>query len=286
MWKWPQEVVDWLVENVPGRTTKEVTELINQQGFDEKYGMVFTDASIKGAKSRFHIKSGTPLGNPKGYSSKYPEGMAEYVASIAQGKSTAELTEAVNRKYGVGTIGIRQMKAYKKNHRINTGLTGRFEPGHIPENKGMKMSPEAYEKCAPTMFQKGQSPANHKPVGTVSVRNNAKKRQKYVYEKVAEPNVWRLKHILEWEKHNGPVPKRKAIIFADGDPMNTNIDNLVMVSRSQLAVMNRWGIRGYDKETAEVAANVASLKIVVSERKRGKKHGGSKKAESGNDKQS
>ena len=83
--------------NVPGRTTKEVTELINQQGFDEKYGMVFTEDIVKGAKSRYGFKSGTPMGNPKGFSSKYPEGMAEYVSSIAQGKSTAELVEAVNR---------------------------------------------------------------------------------------------------------------------------------------------------------------------------------------------
>ena len=275
MWKWPQEVVDWLDVNVPGRTTKEVTELINQQGFDEKYGMVFTEDIVKEAKSRYGFKSGTPMGNPKGFSSKYPEGMAEYVASIAQGKSTAELVEAVNRKYGAGTIGIRQMKAYKKNHGINTGLTGQFEPGHTPANKGKKMSPEAYEKCAPTMFCKGQTPVNHKPVGAESVRWNYKRNQMFVYVKVAEPNIWRMKHILEWEKHNGPVPKGKAIIFADGNPQNTDIDNLVMVSRSQLAVMNRWGIHGYDKQTAEVAANVASLKIVVSERKRGKKHGSS-----------
>ena len=261
--------------NVPGRTTKEVTELINQQGFDEKYGMVFTEDIVKGAKSRYGFKSGTPMGNPKGFSSKYPEGMAEYVSSIAQGKSTAELVEAVNRKYGAGTIGIRQMKAYKKNHGINTGLTGQFEPGSTPANKGKKMSPEAYEKCAPTMFRKGQTPVNHKPVGTESVRRNYKRNQMFVYVKVAEPNIWRMKHIMEWEKHNGPVPKGKAIIFADGNPQNTDIDNLVMVSRSQLAVMNRWGIHGYDKQTAEVAANVASLKIVVSERKRGKKHGSS-----------
>ena len=151
--------------NVPGRTTKEVTELINQQGFDEKYGMVFTEDIVKGAKSRYGFKSGTPMGNPKGYSSKYPEGMAEYVASIAQGKSTAELVEAVNRKYGAGTIGIRQMKAYKRNHGINTGLTGQFEPGHIPANKGKKMSPEQYEKCKATMFRKGNVPANHMEVG-------------------------------------------------------------------------------------------------------------------------
>lgn len=54
-------------ENTPGRTTKELTLLINQQGFDKKYGMVFTESIIKGAKSRFGFKSGTPTGNPKGY---------------------------------------------------------------------------------------------------------------------------------------------------------------------------------------------------------------------------
>ena len=47
---WPEEVIAWLRENVPGRTTKQVTELINQQGFDKKYGMEFSDAVIKGAK--------------------------------------------------------------------------------------------------------------------------------------------------------------------------------------------------------------------------------------------
>lgn len=35
---WPEEVIAWLRENVPGRTTKQVTELINQQGFDELPG--------------------------------------------------------------------------------------------------------------------------------------------------------------------------------------------------------------------------------------------------------
>lgn len=271
MWKWPQEVVSWLAENVPGRTTREVTVLINQQGFEEKYGMVFTEDIVRGAKSRFHIKSGTPVGNPKGYSSKYPEGMAEYVESIAWGKSTAELVEAVNQKYGAGTIGIRQMKAYKNNHGINTGLTGRFEPGNIPANKGKKMSPETYGKCAPTMFHKGRESTNRKPVGTISVRNHAERNQQDVYEKVAEPNIWRLKHILEWEKHNGPVPKGKMIVFADGNPLNTDISNLVMISQSQNAVMNRWGIRGYDKETMETAANVAAMKIRISEKKRRKK---------------
>lgn len=61
---WPEEVIAWLRDNVPGKTTKQVTELINQQGFDKKYGMVFSDAAIKGAKNRYGIKSGT-TGGPK-----------------------------------------------------------------------------------------------------------------------------------------------------------------------------------------------------------------------------
>ena len=86
--------------------------------------------------------------------------------------------------------------------------------------------------------------------------------------------------MLEWEKCNGPVPKGKMIIFADGDPLNTDISNLMMIDMSQNAVMNHKGIRGSDRESMEAAVNVASIKIKISERKRGlKKHGSSKRVE-------
>lgn len=83
--------------------------------------------------------------------------------------------------------------------------------------------------------------------------------------------MWRMKHILEWEKHNGPVPKGKAIIFADGDTTNTDISNLVMVDRSQLAVMNRWNLKGSGRELMETAANTAALKISISKVKKGRR---------------
>ena len=57
MRKWPVEVVDWMRENTAGRTTKELTTLINQQGFDKKYGMVFTKDIINSIKSRYGLKS-------------------------------------------------------------------------------------------------------------------------------------------------------------------------------------------------------------------------------------
>lgn len=269
MWKWPQEVVDWLIENVSGQTTKEVTALINQQGFDKKYGMVFTEDMVKGAKSRYRLKSGTPRGNPKGYSAKYPEGMAEYVESIAKGKSTTELVEAVNRKYGAGTIGIRQMKAYKKNHGINTGLTGQFEPGHIPSNKGKKMSSEQYEKCKATMFRKGNVPANHMEVGEYTHTTDG-----YLVRKVQEQGTqwerFEFVHRKVWEEHNGPIPEGKMISFLDGDKDNCDIDNLVLIDNKENLELNRSNLRFSNAEFTKAGVAIAKVKVAARQR-RGKK---------------
>lgn len=273
MRKWPQEVVDWLTENVPGRTTKEVTELINRQGFDGRYGMIFTEPVVKSAKCRYHIKSGTPVGHRKGHSSKYPEGMLEYVESIARGKSTAELAEAVNRKYGAGTIGVRQMRSYRKNHRIRSGLTGRFEPGHVPANKGKRMPAEAYEKAAPTMFRKGHVPANHMEVGELTHTSDG-----YLIRKVREAgSQWErfeFVHRRVWEEHNGPIPDGKMVSFLDGDKDNCSIGNLVLLDNAENLEMNRSRLRFVDPDLTKAGAAVAKLKVAASKkRKEGKRNG-------------
>lgn len=265
--KWPQEVVDWMVKNVPNRTTKEVTSLINQQGFDKKYGMIFTEDIVKCAKSRYHLKSGTQGGNPKGYSSKYPEGMAAYVESIAQGKSTAEMVEAVNRKYGAGTISIRQMKSYKRNHNIHTGLSGRFELGHIPANKGKKMSAELYAKAAPTMFKKGHVPANHMEVGEYTHTSDG-----YLVQKVKENGMQRERfeyvHRRVWEDHNGPIPEGKMVCFLDGDKDNCSIENLVLLDCAENLELTRSRLRFSNAEFTKAGVAVAKLRVAARGKKR------------------
>ena len=57
----------------------------------------------------------------------YPNGMREYIKSIASGKTAQELTDAVNEKFGPGTITVRQMQAYKKNHKIRSGIDCKFK---------------------------------------------------------------------------------------------------------------------------------------------------------------
>jgi len=61
------------------------------------------------------------------------------------------------------------------------------------------------------------------PVGTEKIRSN-----KYIYVKVAEPDVWRAKHHLIWEEAHGPIPEGDRIYFIDGNIRNCDLSNLAL----------------------------------------------------------
>jgi len=251
--KWPDEVTKFLVANVEGKTTKQLTELINNQGFDRKYGMIFSESQIKCAKSRHGLKSGTKTGFPKGYSPKYPPGVEEYIAQVATGKSTTEIADLVSEHFGI-EFSDRQCRAYKKNHNINSGLTGRFGKGHVPANKGKKgVAAPGSEKG---WFKKGHMPENHRQVGSERISKDG-----YVEIKTREPNKWELKHRVAWKKHKGEVPKGYIVVFRDGNKINTDINNLALISRSAHAVMNHTDLHEFTGELKETAIYLAELKV-------------------------
>ena len=78
--------------------------------------------------------------------------------------------------------------------------------------------------------------------------------------KVAEPNKWRFKHILEWEKHNGKVPDGCMISFKDGNHYNCSIENLMCITMTENAILNRQGLRSESAEQTETAVILAKLK--------------------------
>lgn len=248
---WPVEVNVFLVNNVVGRTTKQLTELINLQGFDEKYAMIFTEPMIKTAKNRLKLKSGTKPGHPVGYSPKYPEGMEDFIRSIAPGRSSEDIASLVSAHFGI-EFTVRQCAAYKKNHHINTGLTGRFEKGRVPSNKGIKGF--CAPGCEKGWFPKGHIPKNHRPVGSERISKDG-----YIEVKVAEPGTWKGRHRIVWEEHNGPVPKGNVVMFLDGDPLNCNIENLACVDQNTNARLNQKGLRFQDRESTLAGINVAKL---------------------------
>ena len=81
----------------------------------------------------------------------------------------------------------------------------------------------------------------------------------YVDIKIAEPSKWRGKHLVLWERKNGPLPKGFAVIFADGNRRNFDADNLVKVSRKELAYLNRNRLISPNAELTKTAITVAKI---------------------------
>lgn len=204
---------------------------------------------------------------------KYTKKEQGFMEKYVPGHSHREIQEAFTQKFG-WDISLMQVRGYIKNHHLSTGRTGRFGPGHVPPNKGKKgVCPKGSEK---TQFKKGHAPANHRPVGSERINRDG-----YVEVKVAEPDRWRLKHRAVWEAVHGEIPEGHAVIFKDNDKTNTDIGNLLLVSRGTLAVLNHTGLCNYTGEFKETAVRIAELKTAMSKARGRKAAAGKNESKSG-----
>ncbi|MGG9992420.1 hypothetical protein ACQ7BN_08130 [Streptococcus suis] len=128
----------------------------------------------------------------------------EYFVRVQKGRSAKEVAEVMNDQFGV-CLDAKQIKNYRRNHGLKSGLTGHFEKGQIPHNKGKKY-PGMYANSG--QFQKGSKPPNWVPVGTIRYTTDG-----YPKRKIAEPNIWEHCQRAEWEKHNGAIPSGHAVVF-------------------------------------------------------------------------
>jgi len=195
---------------------------------------------------------------------QYTPAQAAFLAENVGSRGNSELMEMFNAHFGLN-LSLAQIKAYKKNHNLSSGLTGCFPPGHVPANKGRKGVFLGGEVAEAAQFKKGHRPHNYKPVGTERVNGDD-----YVDVKIADPNKWKGKHILIWEEHNGPVPSGHAVIFGDGNRRNFDSDNLILVSRAQLAVLNKNHLIQDNADLTRTGIIVADIYRKIGERKRAK----------------
>lgn len=192
----------------------------------------------------------------------YTEDEKAFLKEYTPGHSYAEIRKAFAERFD-WEITCSQVKASIARYHLSTGRTGYFEKGYIPVNKGKKMSEAIYRKCEKTMFKKGHIPANTRPVG--SERHD---KDGYIMVKVKEPDIWRPKHRVVWEKAYGDIPDGFVVTFRDGDKNNTALDNLILMSMSVNLIMNRTGLNGYTDELKETAVKLAELKGVTNAKRR------------------
>lgn len=202
---------------------------------------------------------------------KYTPEHLTWLAENIQGCPHAELTERFNLRFGLSvkqdaltsfTIknGLRNGIERRIQKGDQIGRATQFKKGAVPFNKGKKKWWTGGEE---TQFQPGNMPQTWKPVGTETVRGDG-----YTWVKVAEPKKWREKHRMIWEAAHGPIPKGHALLFADGNKLNIELDNLILVTRSQLVRLNQNHLIQGDADLTRSGVIVADIITKVAQRKK------------------
>ena len=269
--RFPKEVHEFIAANVAGRTTRELAALVNER-FGED---LFSESSMKSYKTNHKLRSGTPCGTVAGTPSKaFPAHIMAYISENYSGCGPTEMAERLNAKFGTNYT-ARRLKSYYGNHHLNSGVSGCFEKGNIPPNKGKK------GVCAPgcekTHFKRGHLPSNTKPIGYERISRDG-----YVEVKVkmrpSNPvcnDNFVAKHRLIWEQLHGPIPDNCVVIFKDGDKQNFDPSNLALVTKAERLQMTRRGLFSSDPEMTEVGMMVAKVQTTAFalQKKKGRAHG-------------
>ena len=176
-------------------------------------------------------------GDPKVFSKDIATMLGRTLQQVYNKARAMGLRAPMERLRMAGKIGMQHPKS----------IATRFHKGHTPQNKGKKVSPEVYEKMSPTMFKKGHINENKREVGAERVNVDG-----YIGTKVAEPNVWKLKHRIVWEQHNGVIPAGYNVQFKNHNPQDFRIENLYLISKAEQLRNENSLIARYPKELQDV----------------------------------
>ena len=167
------------------------------------------------------------------------------------------------RKIGLKAPLERNRIAGKLGTNHPNAVAHRFKKGSVPPNKGKKMSPEVYEKVKKTMFKKGNSPVNHREVGSERINVDG-----YIEIKVAEPNRWKLKHRIIWEQVNGEIPRGYNVQFKNHNTQDCRIENLYLICRAEQMRTENSLVAKYPKEMQEVIRLKGVVNRIIHKRER------------------
>jgi len=264
--KYTKEQRAFIQEVSPGRYNVEIADL-----FNEKFGTDVTVGQIKSFKANHGINSNAPKRRMTVDDGLFTNDQKAFIKENVKGLSNQKLTELVNQTFGLA-VTVKQMKSWKHNRKISSGLTGHFGKGHSPANKGTKGIYNVGGNR--TSFKKGQKPLNYRPVGTERIDRDG-----YTLIKVSDEGTWqhrwKLKHKVLWEKVNGPVPKGHCLIFLDGNKSNLDLDNLQLVTRKQLARLNQNHLISDNPEITKTGIIIADIYSMIGDRKKSTKGVGS-----------
>jgi hypothetical protein len=196
---------------------------------------------------------------------KYLDKHLNYLRKIVPGTPYKIVAEKFNKKFGL-KLSVDVVKGIAARSGVRNGRDTRFKPGHVSFNKGKKGV--YYAGCEKGWFKKGNKLHTTLPIGSERVTVNGYVEVKYSNRSGSSKNRWKSKHSMIWEKEHGPVPKGYVVIFLDSNKRNFALNNLQLISRAELYVMNHHGLISEKKDMTKAGHALAAVKIAIASRKR------------------
>lgn len=189
---------------------------------------------------------------PKGIAINYTAEQEAFLLNNCK-LTRKELTQAFNSMFAM-SVSQQNIEAKCKRMGAMTGRTGRFEKGCTTWNANTR----GLTGRNKTSFKKGSTPHNKKPM--YSERICAK--DGYILIKVQETSPqYMLKHRWLWMQEHGEIPKDKVLVFKNGNKLDVRLDNLMLVSRAELAVKNHEYAKLSNQDTNETCFLLAKVKL-------------------------
>lgn len=230
--------------------------------FNKKFKADKSVREIRSALKNRKITCGRKGGFEKGSSLLFSPDQVEFIRARYSTLSRLDLVVAVNKKFSL-QVSVSQITNFVKYHKIRSGRTGRYQAGNVPWTAGKK----GKGVCKPNSgsFKKGDIPGNIKTLGSERSCSAGS-----ILVKIAEANPYtgaktryKAKHRVVWEKHHGPIPKDKMILFLDGDPGNCARKNLNLIDRPCHLRLSQSGYRNTPDEFRPSVLAIAQLETKV-----------------------
>lgn len=135
------------------------------------------------------------------------------------------------------------------------GAAHRFTKGQQPWNAGTAGT--GLMKGNSGSFKVGQMPHTWQPIGHTRTRSDG-----YLERKTANTGTTRHDYVgihhLVWRMHGRSIPHGHALVFADGDNRNFDLNNLQLISRADL--MRRNTVHRHGPEIAQLSQLLGAIK--------------------------
>jgi hypothetical protein len=218
------EEIQFIKDTISGRTQVEMTEL-----FNTRFGCQCTRIQIRTMLRKLGLLNNTW---------RTPEEI-QFVKDTISGHTHRQMLKLFNERFP--PITFQKLRSLISNQKLRSGTSKWVhEPGYISPLLG-------------TLKYKPGHP-KYTPIGTEILYKNS-----VTMVKVAEHTKPKPKQRLIWEAAHGPIPEGHVVIFADRNKSNFNLDNLLLVSREELGVMNKKHLFLPDAKSTKAGLLIAKI---------------------------